>query len=281
LKIVTRSEDNFSIDLVVTMPKSLFTDKDYLNHRYFYKRAYYLACLAAGIKSSKEHKFKLSFDYLNGNQLQPILTVRPNGNGDADDFSSAKCIIRILIALPEHTFPQNKLVPGSNCVRPRGAEDEATTKTLPPTPFYNSTVQSDANVTAYLKLLHVTASKADAFKDACILGRVWLKQRGLGSRTRKGGFGNFEWATLMALLLQPDTGIGGQALSTGYSSYQLFKATLQFLARHDLSKKAFMIQAPNVTVPKNDTTPVFFDGPRGQNILFKMNQWSYSNCGHA
>jgi U3 small nucleolar RNA-associated protein 22 len=275
LKIATRSEDSFSIDLVVTMPKALFADKDYLNHRYFYKRAYYLACLTAGIKASKEHKFKLAFDYLNGNQLQPVLIVRPNGNGDADDFSSAKCTIRILIALPEHTFPQNKLVPGSNCVRPKGAEDEATNKTLAPTPFYNSTVQSDANVTAYLKLLHATGSKADAFKDACILGRVWLKQRGLGSRTRKGGFGNFEWATLMALLLQPDTGIGGQALSTGYSSYQLFKATLQFLARHDLSRKAFMIQAPNVTVPKNDSTPVFFDGPRGQNILFKMTQWSY------
>jgi U3 small nucleolar RNA-associated protein 22 len=275
LKIATRSEDIFSIDLVVTMPKSLFTDKDYLNHRYFYKRSYYLACLAAGIKASKEHKFKLSFDYLNGNQLQPVLVIRPNGNGDADDFSGAKCTIRILIALPEHTFPQNKLVPGSNCVRPKGAEDEATNKTLAPTPFYNSTVQSDANVTAYLKLLHATASKADAFKDACILGRVWLKQRGLGSRTRKGGFGNFEWATLMALLLQPDTGIGAQALSTGYSSYQLFKATLQFLARHDLSKKPFMIQALNVTIAKNETTPVFFDGPRGHNILFKMTQWSY------
>ncbi|KAH7393873.1 Nrap protein-domain-containing protein [Phaeosphaeria sp. MPI-PUGE-AT-0046c] len=276
LKIATRAEERFSIDLVVTMPKSLLQDKDYLNHRYFYKRAYYLACLAAGINASKEHKFRLSYDYLNGNQLQPILVVRPNGKGNADDFSSARCDIHILVALPEEVFPQNKLSPGSNCVRPQEAEDETTKKALVPTPIYNSTVQADANVTAYLKLLHGTASKADAFRDACILGRVWLKQRGLGGRTRKGGFGNFEWATLMALLLQPDTGIGGQALSTGYSSYQLFKATLQFLARHDLSKKPFMIQAPNVTVPKNHTAPVFFDGPRGHNILYKMTPWSYT-----
>jgi U3 small nucleolar RNA-associated protein 22 len=257
------------------MPKSLFQDKDYLNHRYFYKRAYYLACLAAGIKELKAHKFALSFDYLNGNQLQPILVIMPNGNGDADDFSSAMCQIRVLIAFPEGTFAPNKLLPGSNCVRPKGSEDETTKKALPPTPFYNSSVQSDANVTAYLKLLHTTASNTDAFRDACILGRVWLKQRGLGSRLRKGGFGNFEWATLMALLLQPNAGVGGQALSSGYSSYQLFKATLQFLARNDLSKKPFMIQAPNVTVPKNSTAPVFFDGTRGHNILFKMTQWSY------
>lgn len=258
------------------MPKSLLQDKDYLNHRYFYKRAYYVACLAAGIKASKEHKFKLSYDQLNGNQLQPILVVRPSGNGDADDFSNSKCQIRILVALPEHTFAQNKLLPNANCVRPKSSEDEASTKALTPTPFYNSTLQSDANITAYLKLLHATASKAESFRDACILGRVWLKQRGFGSQMRAGGFGNFEWAALMALLLQPNASTGAQSVSSGYSSYQLFKSTLQFLSRGDLTKKPFIFQALNITIPKSETAPVVFDGPRGQNILFKMTPWSYS-----
>ncbi|KAJ8110016.1 hypothetical protein OPT61_g7029 [Boeremia exigua] len=277
LKTATKSDDGIAIDLVVTMPKSLFQDKDYLNHRYFYKRAYYLACLAAGIKAAKKHTFELSFENRHGNQLQPIIVVRPSGNGDADDFSSSKARINIIPALPENTFAPNKLLPTSNAVRPKGGDDEETAaKTLPPTPFYNSTLQSDANITAYLKLLYATATKADAFKDACILGRIWLKQRGFGSQQRKGGFGNFEWAALVALLLQPNQTTGAQPLSPGYSSYQLFKATLQFLARHDLSKKAVVLQAHNITIPTGDTTPVFFDGPRGQNILFKMTQWSYA-----
>ncbi|KAF2033311.1 Nrap protein [Setomelanomma holmii] len=276
LKLATRSDDRFSIDLVVTMPKSVLQDKDYLNHRYFYKRAYYLACLAAGIKQSKEHKFKLSYELLNGNQLQPILVIRPSGDGGADDFSNSRCDIHILVALPESAFPQNKLRPTSNCVRQKQNEDESTQKAAIATPFYNSSLQSDANVTAYLKLLHATASKTDAFKDACILGRIWLKQRGLGSRMRKGGFGNFEWAVVMALLLQPNAGVGTQALSPGYSSYQLFKATLQFLVRHDLSKKPFTFQAHGITIPKNEVGPVLFDGPRGQNVLFKMTHWSHS-----
>ncbi|KAF3047615.1 hypothetical protein E8E12_010882 [Didymella heteroderae] len=277
LKMATKSDDGIVIDLVVTMPKALFQDKDYLNHRYFYKRAYYLACLAAGIKAEKKHKFELSFEKWHGNQLQPILVVRPNGDGDADDFSGSKARINIIPALPENTFAPNKLLPTSNAVRPKGGdEDEAAGKTLPPTPFYNSAVQSDANITAYLKLLYATATKADAFKDACILGRIWLKQRGFGSQLRKGGFGNFEWAALVALLLQPNQTTGAQPLSPGYSSYQLFKATLQFLARHDLSKKAVVLQAHNITISKGDTTPVFFDGPRGQNVLFKMTQWSYA-----
>ncbi|OAL54880.1 Nrap protein [Pyrenochaeta sp. DS3sAY3a] len=276
LKTATRGEEGLSIDLVVTMPKSLFQDKDYLNHRYFYKRAYYVACLAAGIKASKEHSFKLSFDCLNGNQLQPIIVVRPSGNADADDFSSSKAQINILVALPENTFPSNKLLPSSNCVRPKGNDSEESTKALPSTAFYNSTLQSDANITAYLKLLHTTASKTETFKDACVLGRVWLKQRGFASRLRKGGFGNFEWATIMALLLQPNATTGAQSLSSGYSSYQLFKATLQFLSRGDLAKKPFIFQALNITIPKGETGPVVFDGPRGQNILFKMTSWSYT-----
>ncbi|RMZ70291.1 hypothetical protein GMOD_00000365 [Pyrenophora seminiperda CCB06] len=276
LKTATRNDDGMAIDLVVTMPRSLFTEKDYINYRYFYKRSYYLASLAAGIMASREHRFALKFECLNGNQLQPILVVRPSGNGDADDFSSSKCQINILVAVPDNVFVQNKLLPNSNCVRPKGSHDEVSGTALTATPFYNNTLQSDANITAYLKLLHGTASRAEGFKDACILGRIWLKQRGFGSEMRKGGFGNFEFATIMALLLQPNAGTGAQSVSSGFSSYQLFKSTLQFLSRGDLTKKPFIFQAENIIIPKVETAPVVFDGPRGQNVLFKMTQWSYS-----
>lgn len=275
LKTATKTDDGLVIDLVVTMPRPLLQEKDYLNHRYFYKRAYYLACVAAGIKVSKEHKFRLSFHCLNGNQLQPIIVVCPHSDGGVDEFSSSKCRIHVLVALPENTFAQGKILPTSNCVRSKGV-NEVTSKQLSPTPFYNSTLQSDRNIIAYLKLLHATSVKCYAFKDACILGRIWLKQRGFGGRLRKGGFGNFEWAVIMALLLQPTPGSDTSPLSPGYSSYQLFKATLQFLARHDLSKKAFSFQARDVILPQEDNTPIFFDGPRGLNVLFKMTPWSYS-----
>ncbi|KAF9731259.1 hypothetical protein PMIN02_003598 [Paraphaeosphaeria minitans] len=276
LKTATRAEEGMGIDLVVTMPKDIFQEKDYLNYRYFYKRAFYLACLAAGIKRSKEHKFKLSFDRLNGNQLQPILVVQPNGSGDGDDFSSSKCRINILLAAPEGVFIDAKLLPKANCIRPKGDDTETNHKTLTPTPFYNSSLRSDITITPYLKLLHSSAANCDAFQDACVLGRVWLKQRGFGSSLRKGGFGNFEWAALMALLMQSNPGAGAPPLSSGYSSYQLFKATLQFLARHDLLKKAHSVQARDVTFPKCGLAPVLFDGARGLNILFKMTPWSFA-----
>jgi U3 small nucleolar RNA-associated protein 22 len=276
LKIATRSDSGLAIDLVVAMPAAIFQEKDYLNHRYFYKRAYYLACLAAGLKESQEHSFLLSFENLHGNQLQPIIVVRPSGSGPAD-FSSSKCRINILLTAPDSLFPRQKLSPGSNCVRPKADDANSEGKPLVPTPLYNNTLLSDVSVTSYLKLLHTTAAKCDAFKEACILGRVWMQQRGFGSSLRKGGFGNFEWAAVSALLLQPTNSSRPPPLSPGYSSYQLFKATLQFLARHDLLTKPYTIQAAhNVPLSKSGFAPVFFDGSRSMNILFKMTPWSYA-----
>lgn len=276
LKTATRTDKDLAIDLVVMMPKIIFQEKDYLNYRYFHKRAYYVACLAAGIKKSKDPSFRLSFDCLNGNQLQPIIKVHQGrGVSDSDSSGSSWCI-NIIVSSPEDVFPESKLLLHANCIRPKG--DDATTggSHLTPTPFYNSTLRSDATVTSYLKLLHASAGNCDAFKDACILGRIWLKQRGFASQLRKGGFGNFEWATLMALLMQPNPGSRTPPLSPGYSSYQLFKATLQFLAQNDLSKKPFSFQTKDVVFPKAGNIPVFFDGARGLNILFKMTPWSYA-----
>lgn len=276
LKIATRTDERLAIDLVVTMPKTLFQEKDYLNHRYFYKRSYYLACLAAGIKASEDHCFKLSFECMNGNHLQPIILVQPSGDGGIDDFSSSKCVICILLALPEHTLAENRLRPTSSCIRKKSTDNEFEDKAPSSTPFYNATLQSDASMTAYLKLLHATSSRCDAFKDACILGRIWMRQRGFSGRLRKGGFGNFEWAALMALLLQSPSGTSTAALSSGYSSYQMFKATLQFLAKHNLSKSPYTFQAQDIKFSKADLAPMLFDGPRNMNILYKMTPWSYA-----
>lgn len=72
-----KSEDMLSVDMVVVMPQSIFQDKDFLNYRYFYKRAYYLACIVAGIQEGIKEEFELVFEYLNGNSLHPILVAKP------------------------------------------------------------------------------------------------------------------------------------------------------------------------------------------------------------
>ncbi|KAK5257197.1 U3 snoRNP protein [Cryomyces antarcticus] len=275
LKIATRTTVDLVVDLAVTMPGSIFQEKDYLNYRYFYKRAYYLACLAAGIKESRENVFRVSFDCLNGNHLQPIIVVEPDGGIDTNSLSQSKWKIHIILATPENAFPEDKTRPDRNCVRSKSNDEALPSQHLPPTPFYNATLRADSQVTQYLTLLHKAASTCESYRDACVLGRVWLRQRGISGRVRDGGFGNFEWATVMALLLQSSGKAGVPSLSPGYSSYQLFKATLQFLASRNLVKQPLFFQADAFDRPKGDGLPVFFDGPRSVDFLYKMTPWSY------
>lgn len=80
LKTMVKTEGVLSVDMVVVMPESIFQEKDFLNYRYFYKRAYYLACIAAGLQDSIKEEFQLRFEYLNGNSLHPILVAKPRSS---------------------------------------------------------------------------------------------------------------------------------------------------------------------------------------------------------
>lgn len=181
--------------------------------------------------------------------------------------------IRIIPAAQTTSFPRSKLTPERNCVRPKDKPENDVT-TLSPTPFYNASIRSDCNHEAYLKLLHSSAKQSNGFKDACILGRIWLRQRGFGSSLALGGFGHFEWSAMTALLLKGGGAKGHSLLSSGYSSYQMFKAVLQFLAANDLAKKPFLFGASDIAITKS-STPMVYDEERGQNVLYKMTPWSY------
>jgi U3 small nucleolar RNA-associated protein 22 len=77
LKTMVKSDSTLSIDMLVVMPASIFQEKDYLNYRYFHKRAYYVACIAAGLQQSVQEEYNLNFEHLHGNDLHPILSLKP------------------------------------------------------------------------------------------------------------------------------------------------------------------------------------------------------------
>lgn len=142
------------------------------------------------------------------------------------------------------------------------------------TPFYNASLRSECSSLAYLKYLHASSLQSDGFSDACHLGSVWLRQRGLGRE-----FGPFEWACTMALLMQGGGTKGQPILSRGYDSYQLFKATLQYLSFRDLVANHVFVYSDSITLIDHHR-PMLFDGKRGMNILFKMTSWSYATLRH-
>ncbi|MCJ1250264.1 hypothetical protein MMC30_007490 [Trapelia coarctata] len=282
LKSAVKRTEPFVVDLAVTMPSGLFQEKDYLNYRYFRKRAYYLACIAAGIEETRDLKVNIQYDHQNANPLQPVIMVSPVLGSGKDDFSSSNCHIRILLALNPAAFPITKTLPWKNCIRYKSTDSNASQLPSTPTPVYNATLRAESSTTAYLSLLHASTKRSEGFLNACRLTTVWLRQRGFDTDLLRGGFGAFEVACTFTLLLRGGGPKGRALLSPGYSSYQLFKAFLQFLASVDLVNTPLAVSSNATEDLKNlnSAMPMFLDAARGLNILWKMTIWSYRKLQH-
>jgi U3 small nucleolar RNA-associated protein 22 len=270
LRTGAKTAESRPVDLAVTMPNSIFQEKDYVNYRYFHKRAYYIACLAAGIQETVNSLgLEVKFGFQDGDSLRPLILLEPRSSKDEKTLSQPQ--IRILTAIDPTLFPVTRTLPMKNNIRQGSSADTA--EAGEPTPFYNASLRSEAAVSLYHKYLYSASQKCDSFRDACILGRTWLQQRGFHTSFQKGGFGGFEWSALISLLFEGGGPSGQPILLRSYSSYQIFKATMQFLAGRDLSTPLLLF-ASDVPIP--DGGPVLYDGRRGLNILYKMTPWSYS-----
>lgn len=281
LKTWTKAAGTTTVDLAVTIPSSMFQEKDYLNYRYFHRRAYYIACIAAEIKN--QPGLDARYCYQDDNTLRPVIVIEPSGD-ENDEFSRSKTRIRIITATDSDVFPVAKTLPGKNNIRQTNDDlieqlpnvDEVASDA---TPIYNAVLRSEAAVAHNLKFLHSASVKSDAFRDACILGRTWLHQRGFKTCHSNGGFGHFEWAALVASLFHGGGLNGKPVLSLNYSSYQIFKATMQFIVGSDLIRQPLLLSAGSLTIDPTNT-PVFYDGKSGMNILYKMSPWSYRFLRH-
>lgn len=285
LKTAIKRPDGNSIDLTLQMPASLLQDKDYLNYRYFHKRSFYLAYLVSQLQqasASQSLPFTFGYKYLNDDPLKPVIRVSSAaGKGDYH-FASTKSVIYIFVAIPDGIFDVKKLALDRNAIRVQLPKSSDPTL-LPPTVLYNSAILSDIAITPYLKLIYSAAADCAAFRDACKLGRLWLYQRGFASSTAKGGFGHFEWAMLMAVLLKGGSPQGSRVLLPGYSSYQLFKATLQYIHANDLTAGKLLFNESSSKYEVNDINtgvPVVLDRTTKLNVLFNMSTWSYSCLRH-
>lgn len=94
-KTMSKNTGQLTLDLVIGMPEvqtvyrltiistdmsqDIFNEKDYLNYRYFHKRAYYLAAIMDGIKGDKTtQSLELAYELLNDDHLKPIIVVYPS-----------------------------------------------------------------------------------------------------------------------------------------------------------------------------------------------------------
>ncbi|SPC64141.1 uncharacterized protein UHOD_05221 [Ustilago sp. UG-2017b] len=300
LKSAAKRPEGIDVDVAAVMPSSLFQPKDYVNFRYFHKKAFYLAALAHAIQTAEdEHDIHLgvtaTFALVDSDPRRPILMLRPIHDKSETDFSKLKCNIRIHPSIEPDTFKPIHLGPLRSNVRvaATGAAESSTGAALSAaaaTPRYNAAILADTLHLPHLVYLHKVAQACPAFADACLLLKTWAFQRGFGS----GGRSNpkrseedcrrlvagtaslrFILAMILAHLLQGEekrasgkrdtTNAGRSKLANSFSSYQLFRGVMDWLAKHDFRvNPSFMKSMPEAglvsrsdKVPREDFSKVF------------------------
>ncbi|KAF7330353.1 Mannose-6-phosphate isomerase [Mycena venus] len=244
-KIAVKGKDGskFGVDLAVEMPSNLFQEKDYLNGRFFHKRAFYLATLAATIQDSKSLNVDVTYESASNDPRLTKLVLEPRKDETPIDFTKLNarvCIIPVLATTSP--IPLHRLSPSHSNIRISGDSDAVSA----PTPLYNSALLTALTPKTHLLSTFALKEHTPSFGDALALLRVWANQRGYGegSRLCVRGFDSLGpwWAVLLSLLVFGEEprgkGTKRKPLGRGLSSYQLFRAALDFLSRHDFEKEA-------------------------------------------
>lgn len=286
LKTYIRQPDGNGIDMVVVMPKALLEAKDFLNYRYLHKRSFYIAYLVSQLQAQaakQDLPFVFNYKYFNDDPLKPIIRVTSAPGKSEYHFASSKFAIQILVALPPNAFEYKKLDADRNAIRVQKAPNADESFVIPATPLYNHAILTDATYLPYNEFLHRTAADCAAFKDACLLGRLWLFQRGFSSAAAAGGFGHFEWAMTMAVLLN-GTRSDTHTLMKGYSSYQLFKGLLHLFATVDLVENEILFSVTEGQHSKfqkhHSQGPTITDRDFRLNVLANMTKSNYDMLRH-
>ncbi|SJM82905.1 probable U3 small nucleolar RNA-associated protein 22 [Zygosaccharomyces bailii] len=273
-----------SIDVLLTMPEELFEKKDFLNFRCFHKRSVYLAYLTYHLsilfeKNKMDTFLQLQYSYFNNDRLLPILKLSCKSQGtnvSEFNFHKTKFSINLIIGFPYRVFDAKKLLPNRNCIRVASGEAN---QALPATPLYNFSVLSSTTYETYLKYLYKTKKQTESFIEASILGRLWLQQRGFSSEVAHsgslGGFGTFEFTVLMAALLNGGGNNGNKILLHGFSSYQLFKGVIKYLATMDLCEGGHLQfhsdnHSSSKYVEEGFQIPTLYDKTTKVNVLSKI-----------
>jgi len=165
-----------------------------------------------------------------------VLTPQPVENSDSD-FTKLNGRIYIIPVLSlSSPISLHRLSPSHSNLRLHSSSS-ASSSTLP-TPRYNTAVLRTLTPKPYLLFMHHLQKECESFTDGLTLLRVWANQRGFGESHRAvargaDGLANLWWV-LLALLLEGEEKVGGKKqgrrpVGRGLSSYQLFKAALEFL----------------------------------------------------
>ncbi|KAH0579235.1 hypothetical protein H2248_003386 [Termitomyces sp. 'cryptogamus'] len=256
LKTTVKAKDGirFGVDVALEMPNDLFQEKDYLNGRFFHKRAFYLAIIAAAVKSSKSGlNVDVQYDSQSDDPRLTKLVLTPKKDNSPNDFTKLHaqvCIIPVLSS--QSPISLHRLSPSHSNIRINTAQNDSTKSLYLATPIYNTALLLALTPKTQLLATHALKEDSPAFIDALTLLRVWANQRGYGpgSRLCVRGFADRGawWSVLLGFLIAGEERVAAfkpskrKPLGRGLSSYQLFRGALDFLSKHDFEKDPIFLK---------------------------------------
>ncbi|THG99128.1 hypothetical protein EW026_g3163 [Hermanssonia centrifuga] len=280
LSVKAKDKKPYRVDVAVEMPVALFQEKDYLNGRFFHKRAYYLAVVASAIaRKGGELNVDVLFDSVAGDSRLTTLMLRPK-QGPKNDWSKLNVEVRIMPTLPSDCpIPLQRLSPSRSNIRTSTSEEPQEEFS---TPLYNTALLLGLTPRAHLLRVYTLKEAVPAFADALTLLRVWANQRGYseGGKFCVRGFEGkgMWWAAVLDLLIHGEETSGlaksspkRKPLGKGLSSYQLFRAALDFFARHDFTQERVYLKSEGghrfLPQEYNTHEAVFVDSTSSVNLL--------------
>lgn len=251
IAVKKQTGSHFGVDLSVEMPETLFQEKDYLDGRFFHKKSYYLAVLAQSISTAFD--VDTFYSCAHGDPRLTTLVIRPRNGSTSHDFSKSHAEVHVILVLSSSSpLSLSRLFPSYSNVRMPSSSSQAPF----PTPIYNNAILLSTYAKEALTLTYRLKNALPAFHDAYTLLRVWANQRGYGDGEFcvRGfeGKGSF-WAGLLCYLISGEEPVGTKSGSTklrkplgkGLSSYQLFKAALDFLAKQKFGETPVFTKTTN------------------------------------
>ncbi|KAI8566766.1 hypothetical protein RHMOL_Rhmol02G0067400 [Rhododendron molle] len=212
------AKPDVNVDVFVRMPKEMFHEKDYLNHRYHAKRFLYLCIIKRYLKLSSVAE-KVEWSTFQNESRKPILVVHP-----AMRIAEAPIVLVRIIPTATSVFNVAKLNMKRNNIRAlnQGA-------VLQPTPKYNSGILEDLFLDDNAEFVRRTFLGWNELGEALILLKVWARQR--SSIYTHDCLSGFLISVIMVYLASKS---GGNRIKKSMNTMQIFRVMMDFIATSKL-----------------------------------------------
>ncbi|KAG5560683.1 hypothetical protein RHGRI_003871 [Rhododendron griersonianum] len=212
------AKPDVNVDVFVRMPKEMFHEKDYLNHRYHAKRFLYLCIIKRYLKLSSVAE-KVEWSTFQNESRKPILVVHP-----AMRIAEAPIVLVRIIPTATSVFNVAKLNMKRNNIRAlnQGA-------VLQPTPKYNSSILEDLFLEDNAEFVRRTFLGWNELGEALILLKVWARQR--SSINAHDCLSGFLISVIMVYLASKS---GGNRIKKSMNTMQIFRVMMDFIASSKL-----------------------------------------------